>query len=67
MPHTSRETAYVGYAQEPKITLLLWVTSKHCPPALFEIVCMPFNPGDGLLCGEAISLSPIYISHFGLP
>lgn len=38
MPNTSRETAYVGYAQEPKITLLLWGTSKHSPPALFEDV-----------------------------
>lgn len=67
MPDTSRETACVGYAQEPKITLLLWVTSKRGPPALFEDVCKLFNPGDGLLCGETISLSPIYISQSGLP
>lgn len=67
MPDTSRETVCVGYAQEPKITLLLWLTSKCCPPALFEGVCKPFSPGDGLLCGESISLSPIYITQSGLP
>lgn len=66
MPDTSRETTCVGYAQEPKIALLLWVTSKRDPPALFEGICKPFNPGDGLLCREAISLSPIYISQSGL-
>lgn len=62
MPVTSRETSCVGCAQETKITLLLGVTSKHGPPALFESVCKLFNPGDWLLCGEAISLSPICIS-----
>lgn len=67
MPDTSRETACVGYVQEPKVTLLLWVTSKHGSPALFEGVCKPFNPGDGLLCGEAISLRPTYMSQSGLP
>lgn len=67
MPDTSRETACVGYAQKPKRTLLLWVTSKHDPPALFEGVCKLFNPEDGLLCGEAIKVSPIYISQSGLP
>ena len=67
MPDTSREAACVGYAQEPKITLLLQVTSKRGPPALFEGGCKPFSPGDGLVCGEAISLSPIYISQSGLP
>lgn len=59
MPDASRETACVGYAQKPKRTLLLWVTSKHDPPALFEGVCKLFNPEDGLLCGEAIKVSPI--------
>lgn len=67
MPDTSRETACVGYAQEPKITLLLWVTSKRGPPALFEGVCKLYTPGDALLCGEAISLSPIYITQSGSP
>jgi len=50
MPDTSRETTYVGYAQEPKITPLFWVTSKWGPPTLFEGVCKPFTPREGFLC-----------------
>lgn len=66
MPDTSRETACVEYAQIPKRTLLFWVTSKHDPPALFEGVCKLFKPEDGLLCGQGIRLSPIYMSQSGL-